>query len=201
VASSTVTLQDQRVTEYPPPVEGPLNADNQYTKIKHPAYFNVRGTRNAGATIAVIGVTIHPTTPSATAGFQPGGTGTIFRAEVATTAPAGFTGGTVDLYQPVTITQSGTPFTVDDPVQYVPPPTETLTYDADGNLKTDGRWTYTWDAADRLIKMESIAFVQNAVTTPPLLPAVNVPAKVIEFAYDGLSRRIRKKVTEKQFSR
>ena len=51
----------------------------------------------------------------------------------------------------------------------------------------------TWDAADRLIKMESIAFIQNA--SPPLV-AVNVPAKVIEFAYDGLSRRIRKKVTE-----
>jgi RHS repeat-associated protein len=102
----------------------------------------------------------------------------------------------VDLYQPVTITQNGTQLTVDDPVQYVPPPTETLNYDADGNLKTDGRWTYAWDAADRLIKMESIAFVQNAVTTPPLLPAVNVSAKVIEFAYDGLSRRIRKKVTE-----
>jgi RHS repeat-associated protein len=61
------------------------------------------------------------------------------------------------------------------------------------NLKTDGRWTYTWDAADRLVKMESIAFTQNA--SPPLA-AVNVPAKVIEFTYDGLSRRIRKKVTE-----
>jgi YD repeat-containing protein len=44
--------------------------------------------------------------------------------------------------------------------------------------------------------MESIAFTQNAVTTVPTLAAVNVPAKVIEFTYDGLSRRIRKKVTE-----
>ncbi len=139
------------------------------------------------------GVAIATPTATATSGYQPGGTGTIFRAEMPNTAPAGFTGGTVDLYQPVTITQNGTQLTVDDPVQYVAPPTETLTYDADGNLKTDGRWTYTWDAADRLIKMESIAFVQNA--SPPLV-AVNVPAKVIEFAYDGLSRRIRKKVTE-----
>jgi len=190
VASSTVTLQDQRIHNYTP------NAANQYTQITHPAFFNVKGTRTAGATIAVNGVAIATPTATATAGYQTGGTGTIFRAEVPNTAPAGFTGGTVDLYQPVTITQNGTQLTVDDPVQYVPPPTETLTYDADGNLKTDGRWTYTWDAADRLIKMESIAFVQNAVTTPPLLPAVNVPAKVIEFDYDGLSRRIRKKVTE-----
>jgi YD repeat-containing protein len=115
-----------------------------------------------------------------------------------------------------------TPLTVDDPIQYVPPPAETLTYDAeperpagaetDGalapprrgegagkrrpdhcNLKTDGRWTYTWDAADRLISMQSIAFTQ---TVSPPLAAVTVPAKLIEFTYDGLSRRIRKKVTE-----
>jgi hypothetical protein len=86
-----------------------------------------------------------------------------------------------------------TALTVDDPIQYVPPPTVTLTYDADGNLKTDGRWTYTWDAADRLVKMESIAYTQNA--SPPLA-AITVPAKLIEFTYDGLSRRIRKKVTE-----
>lgn len=44
--------------------------------------------------------------------------------------------------------------------------------------------------------MESIAFTQNAVTTAPPLVAITVPARTVEFTYDGLSRRIRKKVTE-----
>ena len=193
VVSSTVTLQD------PLPHTYTSNAANQYTQITHPAAFDVRGTRTAGATIAVNGVNVATPTPTAVSGYQTGGTGTIFRARVTNTAPSGTS--TPDLYEPVKVTQNGTPLTVDDPIQYIAKPIETLTYDADGNLKTDGRWTYTWDAADRLIKMESPSFYQPAVVpvspaTSPASALVNVPAKVIEFAYDGLSRRIRKKVTE-----
>ncbi|NLH74599.1 MAG: RHS repeat protein, partial [Verrucomicrobia bacterium] len=33
---------------------------------------------------------------------------------------------------------------------YVPPATESFTHDADGNLTSDGRWTYSWDAENRL---------------------------------------------------
>jgi len=55
-------------------------------------------------------------------------------------------------------------------------------YDADGNLSTDGRWSYTWDAENRLTSMEAIA-------------AVPVAAKLrLEFAYDYMGRRIQKKV-------
>ena len=36
---------------------------------------------------------------------------------------------------------------------FVPPATETYTYDADGNLTQDGRWNYTWDAENRLIRL------------------------------------------------
>ena len=31
---------------------------------------------------------------------------------------------------------------------------ETLAYDEDGNLTSDGRWTYTWDAENRLVEIE-----------------------------------------------
>jgi YD repeat-containing protein len=34
-----------------------------------------------------------------------------------------------------------------------PPSTEAFVHDADGNLTSDGRWTYTWDAENRLIAM------------------------------------------------
>jgi RHS repeat-associated protein len=57
-----------------------------------------------------------------------------------------------------------------------------FTYDADGNLLTDGKWSYTWDAENRLIAMESVAS-SKAVT-----------CKRLEFAYDARSRRIVKQV-------
>ena len=32
---------------------------------------------------------------------------------------------------------------------------EVFSYDLDGNMTSDGRWNYTWDAENRLIKVES----------------------------------------------
>ena len=66
---------------------------------------------------------------------------------------------------------------------YLPPGTETLSYDADGNLSGDARWTYTWDNQNRLIKMET----KSAVIT------AGAPNDVLEFTYDGVNRRVRKK--------
>jgi RHS repeat-associated protein len=59
-----------------------------------------------------------------------------------------------------------------------------MTYDADGNLTSDSRWTYTWDAVNRLTAMQTTA---SAVS-------VGVPNQRIEFAYDCKSRRVQKKV-------
>ena len=188
--SSTLGLNASRTHNYTG------NAANQYTSITHPQVFDVRGTRTAGATIAVNGVAV-ANPPTSVSGYQPAPVspsttpGNIFRAEVANTAPTGTT--SPDIYQPVGITQNGTALTPDDPVQYVPLSPESLTYDADGNLLTDGRNTYTYDAADRLIKVETPAFVQPAASP---LAAVSLPARVTEYGYDGLSRRISKKVTE-----
>jgi RHS repeat-associated protein len=65
---------------------------------------------------------------------------------------------------------------------YMPKNVEVYSYDADGNLTSDGRWTYTWDAENRLSSMQAIA-------------AVPVAAKLrLEFVYDYTSRRIQKKV-------
>jgi RHS repeat-associated protein len=65
---------------------------------------------------------------------------------------------------------------------YVPKNVEVFTYDADGNLTTDGRWTDTWDAENRLTSMQAIN-------------AAPVSAKLrLEFAYDYMGRRIQKKV-------
>lgn len=65
---------------------------------------------------------------------------------------------------------------------YAPQSVEAYAYDADGNLTNDGRWTYTWDAENRLTSLQAIA-------------SVPVEAKRrLEFAYDYMGRRIQKKV-------
>jgi len=66
--------------------------------------------------------------------------------------------------------------------QYVPQTPETFSYDADGNLEADGRWTMTWDAENRLTSIESLS---------------NAPAaskRKLIFRYDWLGRRIQKDV-------
>ncbi|MGH7022512.1 MAG: RHS repeat-associated core domain-containing protein [Caulobacteraceae bacterium] len=51
---------------------------------------------------------------------------------------------------------------------------QALTFDADGNLTSDGTRTYSWDAENRLV---GIAYPGQ-------------PGKAITFAYDGLGRRV-----------
>jgi RHS repeat-associated protein len=60
---------------------------------------------------------------------------------------------------------------------------EVFSYDADGNLTSDGRWTFGWDGENRLVAMET----QPAAAT-------GVARHKLEFGYDGQSRRVSKKV-------
>lgn len=116
--------------------------------------------------------------PQISSGYQQDTTyGLYWRADVAHNA------GVNTRYTPVNVTADST--TTDSWLQYVPPATETLGYDADGNLTSDGRWFYKWDGENRLVRMDSVA-----QTTP------TVKSMRLIFTYDGLSRRIRKKVTE-----
>ena len=63
---------------------------------------------------------------------------------------------------------------------FLPKATELYTYDADGNLTSDGRWTNRWDAENRLLEMESL----------PSAPAGS--GVKMQFAYDYQSRRTSK---------
>jgi RHS repeat-associated protein len=73
-------------------------------------------------------------------------------------------------------TESGMKFVAKNP--------EAFSYDPDGNLTSDGRWAYSWDAENRLTAMETAT---NKIGT-------NVPVARLEFVYDAQSRRILKKV-------
>jgi RHS repeat-associated protein len=78
----------------------------------------------------------------------------------------------------------GTPPVVEQRSVFMPDDPELFTYDADGNLTSDGRWTYEWDAENRLVRMETL----------PGLDQYGVPIVRIEMDYDAQHRRIRKRV-------
>ena len=65
--------------------------------------------------------------------------------------------------------------------RYLQQANEVFVYDLDGNLLSDGLWTYTWDAENRLVSMQSISTVANE------------GKRRLEFSYDYMSRRIQKK--------
>jgi RHS repeat-associated protein len=56
---------------------------------------------------------------------------------------------------------------------------ETLIYDGDGNLVRDGRWMYSWDAENRLVRVMSYGATDRASW------------RRVDWAYDALGRRIR----------
>lgn len=65
---------------------------------------------------------------------------------------------------------------------FLPQTPETFAYDADGNLTNDGRWSYNWDAENRLTNMTS-------QSTAPLGSQL-----LLNFAYDYQGRRVQKTV-------
>jgi hypothetical protein len=68
---------------------------------------------------------------------------------------------------------------------FVPGTPENFTYDTDGNLTQDGRWDYTWNAENRLVRMQ----------TRTGLPLTLLRQR-LDFTYDSDGRRIRKTVSE-----
>ena len=64
---------------------------------------------------------------------------------------------------------------------YLPQTPEDFVYDADGNLVSDGRWKYVWDAENRLVQMTNHTSVG--------------PQFQLDFAYDPKGRRIQKTVS------
>jgi RHS repeat-associated protein len=65
---------------------------------------------------------------------------------------------------------------------FVPKTPEVFNHDADGNLISDGRWTYTWNGENQIIAMETTAAAVSA----------GAPKQRLVFAYDYAGRRIKK---------
>jgi RHS repeat-associated protein len=86
--------------------------------------------------------------------------------------------GSAPIWQGVTVAASGQASV--SGYEFVPQTPESSGYDADGNLTSDGRWTYTSDAENRLVKV-----------TPNTSMG---PRNSLKFEYDWQGRRIHKQV-------
>jgi RHS repeat-associated protein len=138
------------------------NALNQISSRGVPGDVDVMGLTLATNTVSVNGT-------AATKKYE------YFRAQVASnnTSAAQWVG--ISVTAPGQTTVSGH--------QFLPQTPEAFTYDLDGNLTQDGRWTYTWDAENRLINMTSL----SGGPSGSLLE--------LAFTYDYMGRRLQKIVS------
>jgi len=147
---------NQRVATYT------ANNLNQYTNRTAPGFVDIMG----------LAMATNPVTVNGTVAYRKG---EYFRQQLAVnnSSSAAWQGATNSAAGQTTVTGH----------LFVPQTPESFTYDADGNLIQDGRWTYTWDGENRLIDMTSLT---NAPAGSQLK---------LDFAYDYRGRRIQKIVS------
>lgn len=163
------------------------NSNNHYNQRENNT-LAVSGVAAAAAKVAVSGPSPVPAGGRGLAGRPSGGTfwghnlvvnnqSAPFVGNITSYAAlAGAGPGGVDLFR--TETKAG----------WLPPVAQTFTHDVDGNLTSDGLWTYDWDAENRLIRM----------TATPAAVAAGRPNHVLEFRYDYRHRRVKKEVRNAQ---
>jgi RHS repeat-associated protein len=155
------------------------NALNQYTAIANPDAVGLRGSATNTATVSVNGSaalsdnvtsTVRPWHYALQADNADGGKYT-FASIVGVVNPPGT--NTPDIVS----TASGS--------VYAPPQAEALAYDDDGNLLADGRWEYTWNGENRLIKAEEQVCPTNRTL------------RKVDYAYDHQGRMVWKKISRR----
>ncbi len=142
------------------------NSRNQYIQKTVPGVFDVAGAAASGATITVDG---------SSAGVVRHGE-YFFKAHSISNSSA--------FYTTLSVSDGTSPVSLPAFVAGTP---EAFAYDLDGNLTSDGRWDYTYDAENRLVAVQT-----HAALSPSPFP--NAEARRVEFKYDYLGRRIQKTV-------
>ncbi|MBL9168615.1 MAG: RHS repeat-associated core domain-containing protein, partial [Verrucomicrobiales bacterium] len=146
-----------------------VNDANQYTSRQVPATLDVLGVARGAVTVKLDAGAAVPVSYTQ---------GEYFRHEITARAS-----DTVMAYPQVTVAVSGGSSQAGR--IFVSVKNEVYTHDSDGNLMQDGRWTYHWDAENRLTNMVSVALPNSPPGTTPIR---------LEFRYDYLGRRIYKGV-------
>ena len=137
------------------------NTLNQITSRGVPAYVDVMGDGLATNSVTVNGLTAYRKNE-------------YFRQQLPVT-------NTSAVWDSVTVAATGQTSVTGH--VYVPETPENYTYDVDGNLLSDRRWTNTWDAENRLISMTSLSGAPSGSQLQ------------LQFAYDYMGRRIQKTVS------
>lgn len=138
------------------------NLLNQYTQRTVPAAAQVLGLAEAAATVTVNGQGAYRR-------------GEYFWKEIPVA------NGSLPVWQSLAVQAvNGAGSSSSSGSQFVPKTPEVFTHDLDGNLTADGRWTYIWDAENRLVRMVAATAVG--------------PQQRLDFEYDVNGRRIRKKM-------
>jgi YD repeat-containing protein len=138
------------------------NSLNQYTNRTVPGAVDILGIANSAATVTV-------------------NANTAYRKGEYFDYALGVANSSAAVWQAVSvIAANGGSSTTNSGSVFLPQTPEAPTYDLDGNTLTDGRWTYTWDAENRLTQMQSLG------TTP------QASWRKVVFEYDAQGRRIRK---------
>ncbi len=146
------------------------NLLNQYTQATVPGALDILGMANSAATVTI------NNQPVTRVGAYFSRTFTVNNA----TAPVWQAVNVVGVRNNVGANGEDT-VTEEAGHRFLPQTPEAFTYDDDGNMTADGRWAYTWDGENRLVKMEAASGLPDSAR------------RKVEFAYDGQSRRVEKK--------
>jgi RHS repeat-associated protein len=130
---------------------------NQYTSRDVPGYVDVMGISFATNT-----VTVNSQAPYRKVEY--------FRKELSVN------NSSAPVWQSVTVQTNGVTGITGN--VFIPQTNQMFSYDLDGNLTNDGRWAFTWDAENRLTKLESLS------TSP------TASKRKVEWVYDAKGRRI-----------
>ncbi len=153
-ATTDVNGANLRVTSYS------VNSLNQYSGITTPGYKDA-----LGAALATNSVTVNGAATDRKVEY--------FHNELSVNNVSG------PVYQSVNVTSVTNSVTGN---LLVAPNSQSPVYDLDGNLTSDGLWSYTWDAENRLTSVASVSAV------------VNADKRKLVFNYDHQGRRVTKQV-------
>jgi RHS repeat-associated protein len=139
------------------------NSLNQYTQRDVTGIFDVAGAAGTGTTVTV--------------SKSGGSTDTATRHGQYFFDGYGLTNTSTPPYATLTVSDGTTNTNV---LAYIAKTAEPFSYDDDGNLKSDGRWNYTYDGENRLITAETI----------PAAVTAGVTRQLLTYGYDYLGRRV-----------
>jgi RHS repeat-associated protein len=169
IANRTWTTNNSRAAQYL------ANNLNQYTNRDVPPYVDMLGSANSNATVTLWRADGSYATTTRQGAYYFGefpvinSTGAVW---LTLTNIAALQNGSSPDYLSTVAANA-----------FVPKAPELFTYDADGNLTSDSRWTYGWDAENRLTTVTSLS-------TGPAASKLR-----LDFTYDYQGRRIQKIVS------